>query len=102
MRKYVQPAVESEEMLEQTSLACNVTALNDRAPECARLYRKSDDTRHLYGSLELGGSSSGGSQRQSVSSKIAPFHQLPTGTWLSGWNFDSSLPPCFVRLAFSQ
>ena len=42
MRKYVQPAVESEEMLEQTSLACNVTALNDRAPECARLYRKSD------------------------------------------------------------
>jgi hypothetical protein len=42
MRKYVQPAVESEEMLEQTSLACNVTALNDRTPDCARLYRKSE------------------------------------------------------------
>jgi hypothetical protein len=42
MRKYVQPAVESEEMLEQTSLACNVTALPDQSPTCARLYRKSE------------------------------------------------------------
>lgn len=42
MRKYVQPAVESEEMLEQTSLACNVTNLADLQPACARAYRKSD------------------------------------------------------------
>jgi hypothetical protein len=42
MRKYVQPAVESEEMLEQTSLACNVTALDAGSPDCARLYRKSE------------------------------------------------------------
>ena len=42
MRKYVQPAVESEEMLEQTSLACNVTNLAETSPECARLYRKSE------------------------------------------------------------
>ena len=42
MRKYVQPAVESDEMLEQTSLACNVTALPDSSPDCAQLYRKSE------------------------------------------------------------
>ena len=42
MRKYVQPAVESEEMLEQTSLACNVTNLAEAAPDCARLYRKNE------------------------------------------------------------
>jgi len=42
MRKYVQPAVESEEMLEQTSLACSVTNLAQNAPDCARLYRKNE------------------------------------------------------------
>jgi len=42
MRKYVKPAVESEEMLEQTSLACNVTSLPEGSSDCARLYRKSD------------------------------------------------------------
>jgi hypothetical protein len=42
MRKYVQPAVESEEMLEQTSLACNVTNLQDLSATCARSYRKSE------------------------------------------------------------
>lgn len=41
MRKYVQPAVESEEMLEQTSLACNVTNLADSSATCMRSYRKS-------------------------------------------------------------
>jgi hypothetical protein len=42
MRKYVQPAVESEEMLEQTSLACNVTNLAELSPTCIRSYRKSE------------------------------------------------------------
>ena len=42
MRKYVQPAVESEEMLEQTSLACNVTNLEELSEVCARSYRKSE------------------------------------------------------------
>ena len=42
MRKYVQPAVESEEMLEQTSLACSVTNLADLSETCARAYRKSE------------------------------------------------------------
>ena len=42
MRKYVQPAVESEEMLEQTSLACNVTNLSELSATCARSYRKSE------------------------------------------------------------
>jgi hypothetical protein len=42
MRKYVQPAVESEEMLEQTSLACNVTNLEELSATCARSYRKSE------------------------------------------------------------
>lgn len=42
MRKYVQPAVESEEMLEQTSLACNVTNLAELSTTCARSYRKSE------------------------------------------------------------
>ncbi|MFL7791879.1 MAG: hypothetical protein AB8I69_07050 [Anaerolineae bacterium] len=42
MRKYVQPAVESEEMLEQTSLACNVTNLAEASPDCAQTYRKSE------------------------------------------------------------
>ena len=42
MRKYVPPAIESEEMLEQTSLACNVTNLAQSAPDCFRLYRKSE------------------------------------------------------------
>lgn len=42
MRKYVQPAVESEEMLEQTSLACNVTDLEEASATCARTYRKSE------------------------------------------------------------
>ena len=41
MRKYVQPTVESEEMLEQTSLACNVTALPDQTSACASDFRKS-------------------------------------------------------------
>jgi hypothetical protein len=40
MRKYVQPAVESEEMLEQTSLACNVTNLEQSSPDCLRTNRK--------------------------------------------------------------
>ena len=42
MRKYVQPAVESEEMLEQTSLACNVTTLAEQSASCMRGYRKSE------------------------------------------------------------
>ena len=42
MRKYVQPAVESEEMLEQTSLACNVTNLAEQTATCMRAYRKDD------------------------------------------------------------
>ena len=42
MRKYVPPTVESEEMLEQTSLACNVTSLAQLDAECARVYRKSE------------------------------------------------------------
>ena len=42
MRKdYTPPAIESEEVLEQTSLACNVTALPEGSSDCARLYRKS-------------------------------------------------------------
>ena len=40
MRKYIAPAVESEEMLEQTSLACNVTSLPSSGPSCASTYRK--------------------------------------------------------------
>ena len=42
MRKYVPPAIESEEMLEQTSLACNVTALPQNSETCASDYRKSE------------------------------------------------------------
>jgi hypothetical protein len=40
MRKYVQPAVESEEMLEQTSLACNVTSVLELTYNCMEVYRK--------------------------------------------------------------
>ncbi|MBN1976801.1 MAG: hypothetical protein JW918_05320 [Anaerolineae bacterium] len=42
MRKYVQPAVESEEMLEQTSLACNVTSVLEEDYTCMSTYRKSE------------------------------------------------------------
>jgi hypothetical protein len=42
MRKYVQPAVESEEMLEQTSLACNVTSVLESTYRCMSDYRKSE------------------------------------------------------------
>ncbi len=43
MRKdYTAPTIESEEVLEQTSLACNVTNLSERSPECAENNRKSD------------------------------------------------------------
>jgi hypothetical protein len=43
MRKtYVPPTIESEEMLEQTSLACNVTALPDSSIGCAADFRKTE------------------------------------------------------------
>ncbi len=43
MRKqYTAPAIESEEVLEQTSLACNVTNLSEQSPQCASEFRKSE------------------------------------------------------------
>jgi hypothetical protein len=48
MRKYVQPAVESEEMLEQTSLACNVTNLEQSSPDCLRTYLKGEAFDNEY------------------------------------------------------
>ena len=42
MRKdYTAPTIESEEVLEQTSLSCNVTNLAEGSSDCASLYRKS-------------------------------------------------------------
>ncbi len=42
MRKqYTAPAIESEEVLEQTSLSCNVTNLEERSETCAEEFRKS-------------------------------------------------------------
>ncbi len=41
-RQYTAPAIESEEVLEQTSLACNVSNLSDQLPQCASQFRKSE------------------------------------------------------------